>query len=597
VRGAAGYVLLDHPPGAGRAVDGADHQHAGVPAAPEAAAAAEGRRVTIKLRPYQVEAVTAAHRAHAQGVRRPAEVLATGAGKSVILAEVARTSAHGVAGGKRVVVLAHREELVQQNAQKVRDVAPDLRVGIVQAGMNQVAAHVISASVQTLASPGRRAQLRDVGLVIVDECHHAPARTYVDVLDHFGCMAPGALTGSPFAVALGFTATMVRGDGKALGDIWQDVVYVKDTAELIADGYLVRPVGVRVRVDDLQLGKVRKVAGDYSSKGLGDAIEDSMAPKKIVEALREHAPDRQTLLFAPLVHTAEVIRDALRAGGFTAELVHGGTPPEERRRLLLAYRDGKVQVLCNAMVFTEGTDLPMTGCVVIARPTMNPGLFIQMVGRGLRLWPGKHDCVVLDVVGATNRHRLSAQVELFGEESYDREDVESLTDAQLEDELGDEIEQAKIDDLLGLDAPQYRDGALVHEIVDLFEGSDAGWLRTYAGVWFLATAQQYAAVLPRVEGGYGVVLMDRVRAGSSAWVIERVSELGYAMAHAEGAVEGLARDGWGDGPKSKNYVARRALGMGLTVTPDMSAGEIKKMITVGLASARIDAVLPPWVRR
>lgn len=564
--------------------------------------------MTIKLRDYQREAVAAAHAAHAQGVRRPAEVLATGAGKSIILAEVARTSRHGAAGGKRVVVLAHREELVQQNAQKVRDVAPDLRVGIVQAGMNQVAAHVISASVQTLASPGRRAQLRDVGLVIVDEAHHAPARSYVDVLEHFGCMStsrgtvyPGGTPtpcGTSAAVALGFTATMTRGDGKALGDIWQEIVYVKDTADLIASGHLVRPVGVRVRVDDLQLGKVRKVAGDYSSKGLGDAIEDSMAPKKIVEALREHAADRQTLLFAPLVHTAEVIRDALREGGFAAELVHGGTPPEERRRLLQAYRDGTVQVLCGAMVFTEGTDLPMTGCVVIARPTMNPGLFIQMVGRGLRLWPGKRDCVVLDVVGATNRHRLTAPIELFGEEGHESDDPNQDAIEAADEMLGEDIEeQALIDHALGLDAPQYKDGQLVHEIVDLFEGSDAGWLRTYAGVWCLATAQHYAAVLPRVDGGYGVVLMDRVRSGSSAWVMERVSELGYAMAHAEGAVEGLARDSWGDGPKSKNYVARRALGMGLPVTPDMSAGEIKKMITVGLASARIDAQLPPWVRR
>jgi superfamily II DNA or RNA helicase len=557
--------------------------------------------MTIRLRGYQVEAVAAAHRAHAQGVRRPAEVLATGAGKSIILAEVARTSVHGVAGGKRVVILAHREALVEQNAQKVRDVAPDLRVGIVKAQANQVAAHVISASVQTLVSLGRRAQLRDVGLVIVDEAHHAPARSYVDVLTHFGCM--DSVPGLPVdgARALGFTATMSRGDDKALGDIWQDVVYVKDTAELIAEGFLVRPVGVRVRVDDLQLGRVRKVAGDYSSKGLGDAIEDSMAPKKIAEALREHAPDRQTLLFAPLVHTAEVIRDELRGAGFTAEIVHGGTPLDERRRLVQAYRDGHVQVLCNAMVFTEGTDLPMTSAVVIARPTMNPGLFIQMVGRGLRLWPGKTDCIVLDVVGATNRHRLTAPVELFGEEGYDREaapDDLMEGEAQLAD---DAEEQDLIDHALGLDAPQYRDGKLVHEIVDLFEGSDAGWLRTYAGVWFLATAQHYAAVLPRVEGGYGVVLMDRVRAGASSWVMERVSELGYAMAHAEGAVEGLARDGLGgdyrEGWRQRAYLQRRAEAMGFQIDKAMGTGEIKKMITVGLASARIDAQLPAWVRR
>jgi hypothetical protein len=297
----------------------------------------------------------------------------------------------------------------------------------------------------------------------------------------------------------------------------------------------------------------------------------------------------------PLVHTAEVIRDALREGGFTAELVHGGTPPEERRRLLQAYRDGLVQILCNAMVFTEGTDLPMTSAVVIARPTMNPGLFIQMVGRGLRLWPGKTDCIVLDVVGATNRHRLAAPVELFGEEGYDREpaDPQAVDDAVDIDE--DLEEQGLLDHALGLDVPQYRDGQLVHEIVDLFEGSDAGWLRTYAGVWFLAAAQHYAAVLPRVTGGYGVVLMDRTHVGVSTWVIEHVSELGYAMAHAQGAVDGMDRS-IGEGG-AKQYVLKKAQGMGLPVLRDMSVGEIRKMITVGLASARIDACLPPWVRR
>ena len=538
--------------------------------------------MTIELRRYQQDAVDAVHAAHGQGTRRPAAVLATGAGKSIIIAEVARTSRYGVAGGKRVVILAHREELVEQNAQKVRDVAPDLRVGVVQAGSNQVAAHVISASVQTLVSPLRRAQLRDVGLVVVDEAHHAPARSYVEVLEYFGAMGDGAR-------ALGVTATMARGDEKALGDIWQEIVYVKDTAELIAEGYLVRPVGVRVRVDDLQLGKVRKVAGDYSSKGLGDAFEDSMAPKKIVEAIREHAPNRQTLLFAPLVHTAEVIRDALREGGFSAELVHGGTPKDERRRLLQAYRDGAVQILCNAMVFTEGTDLPMTSCVVIARPTMNGSLFKQMVGRGLRLWPGKTDCIVLDVVGATNRHSLGTDIELFGEQGYDREDVI----AEVVEDIDNAEEQQLLDHAFGLDElPAYRDGELVSEPVDLFEGSDAGWLRTYAGVWFLATATRYVAVLPRVEGGYAVVAMSRARAGESAWVIEHCSELGYAMAHGQGAIVGEPA-----AVASAYGVRRQADRLGLIVQRGMTAGEVRKMVAVGLASARIDQRLPGWVRR
>lgn len=558
--------------------------------------------MTIRLRDYQSEAVAAAHAAHAAGVRRPAEVLATGAGKSVIIAEIARTSRHGAAGGRRTVIVAHREELVEQNAQKVRDVAPDLRTGVVMAGRNETQGHVISASVQTLASPLRRQQIRDVGLVVIDEAHHAAADSYLAALRHFGCFDEGSGQGKGVnARALGFTATMKRGDMKALGDVWQDVVYVKDTAELIAAGYLVRPVGVRVRVEDLDLRKVRRVAGDYSNAGLGREIEDSMAPKKIAEAMREHAADRQAILFAPLVHTAEVIRDALREGGFTAEVVSAKTPKDERRRLVDAYRDGKIQVLCNAMVFTEGTDLPMTSCVVIARPTQNPALFVQMVGRGLRLWPGKTDCIVLDVVGATGRHRLAAPVELWGEEGVDRdpeliEEAEPPTWEEVE-ETGED-EQGFLDGMLGLDEPQYRDGKLVAEVVDLFEGSDAGWMRTYAGVWFLATATRYVAVLPRVDGGYAVVSMHKARLGQSQWIMERVSEIGTAMAHATGDIpdneQGNALDyaGW-----SPRRLITKAKELGLVVPLGATPGEIRKMITVGLASSRIDFNLPPWVRR
>jgi superfamily II DNA or RNA helicase len=548
--------------------------------------------MTIRLRDYQNDAVAAAHRAHGQGVRRPAEVLATGAGKSVIIAEIARTSRHGAAGGKRTVIVAHREELVEQNAQKVRDVAPDLRTGVVMAGRNETQGHVISASVQTLASPLRRSQLRDVGLVVIDEAHHAAADTYLATLRHFGCYDDGAR-------ALGFTATMKRGDMKALGDVWQDVVYVKETSELIAEGYLVRPIGVRVRVEDLDLRKVRRVAGDYTAAGLGREIEDSLAPKKIVEAMREHAADRQTILFAPLVHTAEVIRDALREGGFTAEVVSAKTPRDERKRLVDAYRDGKIQILCNAMVFTEGTDLPMTSCVVIARPTQNPALFVQMVGRGLRLWPDKTDCIVLDVVGATGRHRLAAPVELWGEEGLDREEIEALPPDDLQ-AMDDTDEQDDLDALFGMHEPepQYRDGKLVHEVVDLFEGSDAGWMRTYAGVWFLATATRYVAVLPRVEGGYAVVSMHKARLGESAWIMERVSEIGTAMAHATGDIPDNERGAWLDFTGSgRSYIMRRARDMGIVVPEGATAGEIKKMITVGLASSRIDANLPGWVRR
>lgn len=575
----------------------------------------------IKLRRYQVEAVEAAHRAHAQGVRRPAEVMATGAGKSLVIANVAKTSVHGVAGGKRVVIIAHRHELVEQNAQHVRDAAPDLRVGIVKAGRNETQAHVISASVQTLTNPDRLRQLRDVGLVVYDEAHHVSARTSIDVMTALGCLGPERPGG---AVALGMTATMVRGDKLALGDVWQDIVYAKDTAELIAEGYLVRPRGIRVRVEDLDLSRVRKVAGDWSNAGLGQAVEESTAPKKIAEAMLEHAADRQTILFAPLVHTAEVIRDALRAAGFTAEVVSGKTPKDERTRILDEYRAGRVQVLCNAMVFTEGTDLPMTSCIVLARPTENPGLFLQMLGRGLRLWAagGKTDCVLLDLVDATGRHKLTLPVELFGEETLGEKRERRCDCPKLDepcrcrvDGCGDDCRcgggllcgcvwdaQAEVDEALGLggdDLGEARPGTLVSDVVDLFEGADSGWLRTYGGVWFRATAQRYVAVLPRVDGGYGVVTMHKATVGDSRWVAgcERVSELSYAMAHASGEVAGQAPELIEGRARSTLLHYARQWGLADAVTANMSLGELRKLLVVGQGSARIDRNLPGWVRR
>jgi hypothetical protein len=231
----------------------------------------------------------------------------------------------------------------------------------------------------------------------------------------------------------------------------------------------------------------------------------------------------------------------------------------------------------------------------------------QMVGRGLRLWPGKSDCIVLDVVGATGRHRLAAPIELWGEQGVELEDAPAVLEGGDLEALDDAEEQAEIDHLLGLDeAPTYRDGKLVTEVVDLFEGSDAGWLRTYAGVWFLAAPERYVAVLPRVDGGYVVVTLHRTRSGDSRWVMERCSELSYAMAHATGDVTDAERDAMGGTGRAQFVVGlgfrhasprAEARRIGFPVPDDATPGEIRKMLTVAYASARIDNALPAWVRR
>lgn len=552
----------------------------------------------LALRDYQREAVEAVEAAWwSRGMRRPAVVLPTGSGKTVAFAHLAARYLASVAGrGRRVLVVAHRTELIEQAAAKLRSVAPGARIGIVKAQRNQTLADIVVASVPTLASERRRRMVSNVGLVIVDECHHGVARSYVDVLMHYGCM-------NGDAKAVGFTATMSRGDSKALGEVWEDVVYQRSIADMVGAGWLVRPRGLRVRVDDLDLRGVKRRGGDYAEGQLGEAIEASMAPETVAKAVREHASDRPTLLFAPLVSTAEVFREALEAEGFPSAMVCGETPPDERRRAVEAFMDRRTQVLCNAMVFTEGTDLPLASCVVVARPTTNAGLYVQMVGRVLRPAPGKDDALVLDVVGASQRHALAAHVELFGEESVRDLDAEGV-----ERDLDDDLDEGELTLASGLgldvDDPSWVNGPIVAEVVDLFHGSDSAWMRTRAGVWFLAAGERYVAIVPgdpNREGGYDVVAMHRYVVGESRWVMRGVSDLAYAMAWAEGDVTPAERL---TARRERSWRARRpserqrdlARRYGIMISPDMHSGEVSNRISVAMASTRIDVRLPAYAR-
>jgi superfamily II DNA or RNA helicase len=558
----------------------------------------------LPMRDYQREAVGASEQAWEGGMRRPALVLPTGAGKTVVFAHAGQRFRKRT--GKRILYLAHRTELIEQAAARLHDVMPGERIGIVKAARNETLAPHVVASVQTLRQVSRRAQLLDVGLVVVDEAHHAAADSYVAVLAHFGALSVNGSVGyrGNNAVALGVTATMVRGDDRALGEVWQDVVYSRSIADMIRDGWLVRPRGKRVRVADLDLRGVRKLAGDYSGKQLGAALEDSLAPEAVAKAVAEHAPDRPAILFAPLVSTAELFCEALREAGFTAEVVSGETPPDVRRSLLEDFRARRVQILCNAMLFTEGTDLPLTSCIIIARPTLNPGLYVQMVGRALRPDIGKDDCLVLDVVGATQKHRLTAPVELFGTESlFAMLDEDELADQEDGEQDAIELEEA-IDGAgggRGSDVPDWRDGPLVTEDVDLFHGSDSVWLQTAAGVWFLAPGERYIAVVPGRFGGYDVVSMHQTRQGDSRWIAEAVQSLAYAMAWAEDDVTPAERSrvtraqSWrATRPDAK--LRRKAAQAGIEITKDMTVGEINNRAAVIAGTWRIDSYLPAYLR-
>lgn len=563
----------------------------------------------LPLRDYQQSDIEKVEEGWRKGVRRPAVVVATGLGKSVESAHLATRWLHRerqAGGNRRVLKIVHRREIVNQLAAKVRDVNPDLSVGIVQAGRNDTQADVICASVQTLASERRRRMIRGVGLLVVDECHHAAADTYVATMQHFGCM-PERQAGfeGEDAVAVGYTATLTRSDERALGEIWQQVVAARDIAFGVRHGWLVKPFGKHVTVDDLDLARVKTSRGDYQAADLGEAIEESLAPEAIAKALLEHAvlPDgrmRPTLLFAPLVSTAEIIAETLRDYGIRATAMHGNTTAADRDAGLAQLKSGELQVICNPMIFTEGTDLPAVSCVVIARPTKSKGLFIQMIGRALRpdRASGKTDALILDVVGASRGNSLALPVDLFGEETPGKE--KAIRDDQLDDLEGDLTldDQVDLDNLVEGDV-SWRNGPLKATDIDLFAGSDSAWLRTHAGVWFLPAGDRYIAILPGVnDGHFDVVAMHKSHVGASNWVARDISDLGMAMSWAEGDVTGGERTLAG---KSRRWRQNRptdkminfARSLGIVPQPDMTGGELSGQITVFLASHRIDPRLQP----
>jgi superfamily II DNA or RNA helicase len=228
---------------------------------------------------------------------------------------------------------------------------------------------------QTLRNLMRRRMITDVGLIVVDECHHGVADSYLQVLGHYGAWGDGEpVDRGERAVAVGFTATMMRGDDKALGDVWQDVVYARPIGEMVTAGYLVRPRGIRVYVDDLNLAGVKRSRGDYAAGDLGRAIEESQAPEAVVKAIAEHCPQDPGIIFTPTVETARIMTGVMADAGASVRMVWGDMAADARKRALDEYRACEVDWLVNPQLLTEGTDLPRAKVAVIARPTRSAGL-------------------------------------------------------------------------------------------------------------------------------------------------------------------------------------------------------------------------------
>jgi superfamily II DNA or RNA helicase len=541
-----------------------------------------------ELRPYQQEAINAIRRAYQQGRRRVLVSLPTGTGKTVIFA--------GFPGAfrmkRRLLVLAHRQELLEQAADKFRAIDPTLQVAIEQAERRAGDARVVIASVPSLRGARLRALApEDFYLVVVDEAHHAVAKSYRAIFDHLGLFAPDNKR-----LLVGFTATPRRGDRQPLGEVFEEIVFSKGLEEMITAGYLCRVAGWRVRTD-VDLDGVKVQHGDFVEAQLADAVNVEGRNEVLVNAYQKLAAGRRCIVFCANVEHAQTVAAVFRADGLAAEAVWGTMPRDERAAVLDRFHSGTTAVVTNCNLLTEGFDEPRVDCVLMARPTKSLLLYAQMVGRGTRLAPGKTDLLVIDVADNSRRHTLAGLHQLFElPDSLDLRGADALHFAA-------RLRQVRRDmpwvDITQIRAPE--DLELVAERIDLFrfeppepiaDATDLAWLGTGdGGLTLVLPGGIHYDVQPTLLGDWEIT--TRARDQQDAAVMHRAPEVESAVRwvddrvrrHHRDALAILSRDAaWRDLAPTSAQVRRLEL-CGLKAPEGLTRGQASWMLSYLLKAA------------
>lgn len=376
-----------------------------------------------ELRPYQQKARDRIHAEWDAGHTRTLLVLPTGTGKTIVFASVA---ADQVRAGDRVLILAHRGELLEQAADKLQR-----STGLVSAVEKAESTcldswfRVVVGSVQTLQRTARLERFPQdyFGTIIIDEAHHAITDGYRRILDYF-----------EGAKVLGVTATPDRGDMRNLGEVFDSLAFEYKLTDAIKEGYLCKIMAQTIPLK-LDITSVTMSGGDYAVGDLGTALDPYL--EQIAAEMAQRCKDRKTVVFLPLIKTSQKFRDLLNAHGFRAAEVNGQS--DDRKQVLADFDAGRYNVLCNSMLLTEGWDCPSVDCVVVLRPTKVRSLYSQMVGRGTRLSPGKTDLLLLDFLWMTDKHELCRPADLVCE---DRTVARQMTEHLAETGCPEDIEEA-----------------------------------------------------------------------------------------------------------------------------------------------------------
>lgn len=400
----------------------------------------------MALRPYQEEAKTEIFKQW-ESVDRTLLVLPTGTGKTIVFAKVAEEA---VRRGSKVLILAHRGELLQQAADKIHKTT-GLGCAVEKAEESCLGSwyRVTVGSVQSLARPKRLEQFdKDYfKTIIIDEAHHSTSDTYKRVLEHFNG-----------AKVLGVTATPDRGDMRNLGEIFQTLAYEYTLPKAIKDKYLC-PIKAMTLPLSIDIKSVAMSNGDFNVNDIGNALDPYL--DGIADEMAKYCMNRKTVVFLPLVKTSQKFRNVLIERGFKAAEVNGES--KDREQILKDFDSGKYNVLCNSMLLTEGWDCPSVDTIVVLRPTKMRGLYSQMVGRGTRLCEGKDHLLLLDFLWMTERHDLCHPASLI----CNTDEVAQKMTENMEKNAGEEEDISDAEQQASEDVVLQREEALAKKLAEM----------------------------------------------------------------------------------------------------------------------------------
>ena len=477
--------------------------------------------MAIELYPDQQEAldaVLALYKEQPQG-GKALVVAPTAWGKTIFFSSLAR-----VLQGVNILIIAHRDELLNQARDKIHMIDPTAIVGKVGGGIHEYGAPITVAGIDTISQPKHLKNLHQFGykLIICDECHHFPAPKYQKVKHVL-----------PDAFWLGVTATDDRLDKKSLEPHFGKPAFRMSIIEAIQRKRLcdVKAIAIRTETNLDELRSVRNNDGeiDFNQQELAEAVDTPARNKRVVEAYREHAPGRRAICFCVSVQHAQSLAYTFNDFGIPAAVVSGTTSPQDRAQIYKDLQNGSIKVLCNVLVLTEGFDLPLIDCVIMARPTQSRGLYTQCIGRGLRLAPGKKFCLVLDLTDNSLRLRLQPQTfrSVIGKQP---KDGETLLDtlAREEEERTDKEAAEKRAIIRKLNEKRDKDVAL-----DLFALPD--WQEKENGMFVMEVGleRHRIALVPcsYVEGCYEVWARLAPDFRAQCWA--KANPLDWAMQLAE----------------------------------------------------------------